>query len=56
MWAGHSGYMQLPLGRVTGHEAWFPSFQARGETLGLAVVYIPRHPDYLRCGGWTELH
>ncbi len=25
-------------------------------TVGLAVVYIPRHTDYLRCGGWAELH
>jgi hypothetical protein len=25
-------------------------------TVRLAVVYIPRHTDYLCCGSWTELH
>ncbi len=25
-------------------------------TVRFAVVYIPRQADYLRCGGWTELH
>jgi hypothetical protein len=41
-----------------GYRGWGLVSVISGErgTVRLAVVYIPRHTDYLRCGSWTELH
>ncbi|GKS63733.1 hypothetical protein YTPLAS72_10370 [Nitrospira sp.] len=42
----------------SGIGAWALVSVISGErrTVGFAVVYIPRHTDYPRDGGWAELH
>ena len=44
--------------RRVGYRGMGPGFRHFGRegTVRLAVVYIPRQADNLRCGGWTELH